>query len=33
MKMGADFDLKLFHEEFLSYGSIAIRHIRLRMLD
>ena len=31
-KMGADFDLKKFHEEFLSYGSAPVKYIRKLML-
>lgn len=31
-KMGEDFDLKSFHEEFLSYGSAPVKYIRKLML-
>lgn len=31
-KMGDDFDLKAFHEEFLSYGSAPVKYIRALML-
>ncbi|MFT6166800.1 MAG: hypothetical protein ACJAV5_001693 [Vicingaceae bacterium] len=31
-KMGEDFDLKKFHEEFLSYGSAPVKYIRKLML-
>ena len=29
---GADFDLKQFHEQFLSYGSAPVKYIRQLML-
>lgn len=32
-KRGEKFDLKEFHEEFLSYGSAPVRYIRLLMID
>jgi uncharacterized protein (DUF885 family) len=32
MKMGASFDLKQFHEKFLSYGSAPVKYIREMML-
>ena len=32
VKMGEDFDLKKFHEEFLSYGSAPVKYIRKLML-
>ena len=31
-RRGAAFDLKLFHDDLLSYGSIPVAHIRERML-
>ena len=31
-KMGKDFDLKSFHEKFLSYGSAPVKYIREAML-
>jgi hypothetical protein len=31
--MGNKFDLKTFHEQFLSYGSAPVRHIRRLMLN
>ena len=31
-KMGESFDLKTFHEEFLSYGSAPVKYIRKLML-
>ncbi|HEX8515894.1 MAG TPA: DUF885 domain-containing protein [Bacteroidia bacterium] len=31
-KMGADFNLKEFHEKFLGYGSAPVKHIRELML-
>jgi len=31
-RKGTDFDLKTFHEEFLSYGSAPVKYIRLLML-
>lgn len=32
-KMGAEFDLKKFHEKFLSYGSAPVKYIRELMLE
>jgi uncharacterized protein (DUF885 family) len=32
-KWGSNFNLKEFHEELLSHGSIPIRHLRRIMLD
>jgi uncharacterized protein (DUF885 family) len=32
-KMGDNFDLKTFHEEFLSYGSAPVKYIRTLMLE
>jgi uncharacterized protein (DUF885 family) len=32
-KMGAEFDLKKFHEKFLSYGSAPVKYIRQLMLE
>ncbi|SDK36941.1 Uncharacterized conserved protein, DUF885 familyt [Catalinimonas alkaloidigena] len=32
-RMGDDFDLKAFHEEFLSYGSAPVKYIRQLMLE
>lgn len=32
-KMGEDFDLKEFHENFLSYGSAPVKYIRKMMLS
>ena len=32
-KMGAQFDLKKFHEKFLSYGSAPVKYIRELMLE
>lgn len=32
-KMGADFNLKQFHEKFLSYGNAPVRYIRQLMLQ
>jgi uncharacterized protein (DUF885 family) len=31
-KMGASFNLKQFHEKFLSYGSAPVKYIREMML-
>lgn len=31
--LGEDFDLKEFHEEFLSYGSAPVKYIRMLMLE
>lgn len=31
--LGEEFDLKAFHEEFLSYGSAPVKYIRLLMLE
>ncbi len=31
--LGKDFDLKVFHEKFLSYGSAPVKYIRQLMLD
>lgn len=31
--MGKDFDLKIFHEKFLSYGSAPVKYIRQLMQD
>lgn len=30
---GKDFDLKAFHEKFLSYGSAPVKYIRQLMLE
>lgn len=32
-RLGEDFDLKSFHEKFLSYGSAPVKHIRTLMLS
>lgn len=32
-KKGDQFDLKTFHEEFLSYGSAPVKYIRMLMVD
>ena len=32
-KLGSDFDLKKFHEQFLSYGSAPVKYIRELMLS
>ncbi len=32
-KKGDQFDLKAFHEEFLSYGSAPVKYIRMLMVD
>jgi len=31
-QMGEEFDLKTFHEEFLSYGSVPVKYIRKLMI-
>lgn len=31
-KLGKDFDLKAFHEKFLSYGSAPVKYIRAQMM-
>ena len=31
-KLGKDFNLKAFHEQFLSYGSAPVKYIREQML-
>jgi uncharacterized protein (DUF885 family) len=31
--LGEQFDLKAFHEEFLSYGSAPVKYIRMLMLE
>jgi uncharacterized protein (DUF885 family) len=32
-KIGTDFNLKSFHEEFLSFGSAPVKYVREMMLE